>query len=445
MRTNKQASIKSNIYKYLSLFIMGLIAISSYSQARIIINNASFINISNGSFLVVDNNASNAITRIGNTGWIISEGTIGNNRVKWNIGTSAATYIVPFGFGTTIDLPLTFTTSGALGNGSIISSTFRSGINSSSLPTAGTVVPQTMLPTSYLSSGADNSAFGVDRFYQIDATDAIFTTRPTLSNIIFSYATSEFDASITPNTITEGNLQAQYWDNTATDWRPLTPLGTVTTGSNIVTVASHSAVVLARSKWWSLVDNSNPLPISLINFTGECLNKTIEIKWSTLTEINNDFFTIEKSIDGINWQTISKVNGAGNSSSTVNYSLIDINNSFKTSYYRLKQTDIDGSSTASSIISVGECNDISSPLSTNAYFNTDNKNVQVSIKSDISAAFSITIYNAVGSLIASKDIISVVGKNQVFFKNLNQPAGFYFVIIRNSQKVSSHKILIPNL
>jgi hypothetical protein len=445
MRRNIQAYRTFPSIKYLLLFILVISVQSAYSQARLVINNTSFVNINNGSFLVIDNSANNAITRVGTTGWIISEGTIGNNRVKWNVGTNAATFMVPFGFGTTLDLPLTLTTSGAIGSGNIIFSTFRSGVNSISLPTAGTVVPQTMVPTSYLNAGNDNSAFGVDRFYQIDATDPGFIVKPTLSEIIFSYATAEFDASITPNTITEGKIRAEYWDNTTSDWQPFTTLGMVVEASNIVTVPAHSATLVDRSKWWSLVDKTILLPMTLLSFTGACLNKTVELKWITTSELNNLSFTIEKSTDAINWEIISIVPSLGNSTSSTNYSFIDANKSIQTSYYRLKQTDIDGTSKNSSIIAVENCDKNISNSRTSAYFNATQQDIQVSIDSDISAAFHIAVYNAAGTLVAFKDIISSIGKNEIAFEGLNIPAGMYIVAIRSSEINSKHKIIINKL
>jgi hypothetical protein len=427
---------------FLLVFILLVSTQVSYCQARIIINNASFININNGSFLVVDNSASNAITTIGDAGWIISEGNIGNNRVKWNTGATNATFNVPFGLSTTHYLPLRVTTLGSVGDGSIIFSTFRTGVNSSNLPQAGTVIPQTMLPIHYTRLSVDNSMFGVDRFYQIDATDPVFTVKPTLSDITFSYATAEHDASLTPNTITESNIEAQYWDTTGVDdWSPIS-LGTTMTGSNTTTVSSHSALLVSSSKWWTLVDNAFLLPITLLDFTGECLNNAVEIKWVTASELNNDFFTIERSSDAINWQIISTVNGAGNSSSAIDYSFIDRNNIFKNSYYRLKQTDFDGTTATSSIIGVGDCEKSLSNQSTTVYFNTDQQNIQVIIDSDFPSNFSIMIYNSLGSLVDFKDIDSFIGENQIVFERLNKSDGFYTVVIRNSKNYFTHKIII---
>ncbi len=60
-----------------------------------------------------------------------------------------------------------------------------------------------------------------------------------------------------------------------------------------------------------------PLPIELISFIGKCNNKYNLLTWQTATEINNDYFTIEKSLDALNWEELTTVNGAGNSSSTL--------------------------------------------------------------------------------------------------------------------------------
>jgi hypothetical protein len=86
-----------------------------------------------------------------------------------------------------------------------------------------------------------------------------------------------------------------------------------------------------------------PLPIELIKFN--IINgyeNQIIIEWATASELNNDFFTIERSCDAINWEKLSDYPGAGNSSTTINYAIIDENPYPKGSYYRLKQTDFNG-------------------------------------------------------------------------------------------------------
>src|SRR5580704_6146810 len=65
------------------------------------------------------------------------------------------------------------------------------------------------------------------------------------------------------------------------------------------------------------------LPINLLSFSGICNMRNVDLKWSTATEINNSYFTIQKSADGISWQSIGRVEGAGNSLMLHIYSFTD--------------------------------------------------------------------------------------------------------------------------
>ena len=89
------------------------------------------------------------------------------------------------------------------------------------------------------------------------------------------------------------------------------------------------------------------LPINLINFKAKVNSDKVLLNWSTASEANNKLFTIERSSDGVNFFAIANVNGAGNSKSILNYSITDYNPLIGISYYRLRQTDVDGASTFS--------------------------------------------------------------------------------------------------
>ena len=85
-----------------------------------------------------------------------------------------------------------------------------------------------------------------------------------------------------------------------------------------------------------------PLPIELLSFNSILNRNVVDLTWQTASEINNDYFTVERSKDGANWEDINKINGAGNSSQVVSYNTKDYYPYFGVSYYRLKQTDFDG-------------------------------------------------------------------------------------------------------
>ncbi|OHX67289.1 T9SS type A sorting domain-containing protein [Flammeovirga pacifica] len=88
--------------------------------------------------------------------------------------------------------------------------------------------------------------------------------------------------------------------------------------------------------------DEDDLPVEL-NFFHVSLNEsTVLIEWSTSTEINNDYFEVEKSVDNLSWEVIGTIDGHGNSSTKLDYSYNDDNLNTAVAYYRLKQVDYDG-------------------------------------------------------------------------------------------------------
>lgn len=97
---------------------------------------------------------------------------------------------------------------------------------------------------------------------------------------------------------------------------------------------------------------SGPLPIELISFNGQLNNDKVDLFWTTKSEANNDFFTVEHSINGSQWNAIDMVKGAGNSVSTLHYTSQHLDPNLGINYYRLKQTDFNGLYNYSDAISI---------------------------------------------------------------------------------------------
>ncbi|MBO6516446.1 MAG: hypothetical protein JJ975_07830 [Bacteroidia bacterium] len=86
------------------------------------------------------------------------------------------------------------------------------------------------------------------------------------------------------------------------------------------------------------------LPVELVHFDAKPMpGKLVELTWATASELNNDYFTIERSVDGNTWEAIDHVYGAGTSNEINEYESLDMNPVQDVMYYRLKQTDYDGS------------------------------------------------------------------------------------------------------
>ncbi len=87
--------------------------------------------------------------------------------------------------------------------------------------------------------------------------------------------------------------------------------------------------------------STTPLPVELLSFDGNAIGTQNHLYWSTATEINNQYFVIEKSNDGIIYEDFVQLNGAGNSNTVLNYQTID-DRPYSVTYYKLRQIDFDG-------------------------------------------------------------------------------------------------------
>ena len=132
------------------------------------------------------------------------------------------------------------------------------------------------------------------------------------------------------------------------------------------------------------------LPVELLYFEAKAVdNSEVELTWETATELNNDYFTVERSVSGTDWEYVGKVNGAGTSTDRRSYKLLDDEPYFGTSYYRLKQTDYDGTYAYSETRSVYLKNSISLSIHPNPTKGTLTIQVEMEDGNDISMTYEI--------------------------------------------------------
>ncbi len=144
-----------------------------------------------------------------------------------------------------------------------------------------------------------------------------------------------------------GDLVVARWNGSAWENRSNTIVGGITgscAGSGAGTVTSDVLTAFSPFTFGSksATVTVNPLPVQLLYFTGENVGKENVLRWSTATETNNDYFTVERSADGYTFESIGIVDGAGTSTEVLSYQLVDKNPIVGVNYYRLKQTDFDG-------------------------------------------------------------------------------------------------------
>ncbi len=184
-------------------------------------------------------------------------------------------------------------------------------------------------------------------------------------------------------------LRVARWDDTA--WRDL---GGNVAGNTIAGVVTSSARVSEFSPF-TLASTSiqSALPVSLLSFQAMPLEKQVKVSWSTSSEIGNDFFTVQKCLDGKSWSVIGIVDGVENSTQVNNYTFMDKAPVNGIQYYRLIQTDINGNSTTSDIVSVNLSGALSNSIT--LYPNPIEGMVNITL-SESSSNTSITIFNSLG-------------------------------------------------
>lgn len=123
-----------------------------------------------------------------------------------------------------------------------------------------------------------------------------------------------------------------------------------------------------------------PLPITLIEFNATLNDGYVDVAWATASETDNEFFTVERSVDGVNFEALDNIDGAGDSNERIDYKYVDTNPVLGISYYRLKQTDFDGQFTYSGIERV---DNIPSHLSWSYYPNPTTGDLTIKVSEEL--------------------------------------------------------------
>lgn len=182
-----------------------------------------------------------------------------------------------------------------------------------------------------------------------------------------------------------------------------------------------------------IIGSAVVLPIELISFTAEKTGNKVILKWSTASEKNNDFFTIEKSTDLKSFNVIGTVKGAGNSNSLIDYSSVDENPGNVVCYYRLKQTDYDGASEYSNVVAVNEQEGTKSIGTLTAGPNPFTDHINLNYKATEPGTIEILLYDMTGKIIRKQSDEVETGTTTLVLDNIaDLPSGYYMAGIRQN-------------
>ena len=189
---------------------------------------------------------------------------------------------------------------------------------------------------------------------------------------------------------------------------------------------------------------SNPLPVDLVSFNAREENDKVLLDWQTASELNNDFFEIQRSEDGENWMVIGEVDGNGTINEVIEYGYTDARPLFGSSYYRLRQVDFDGQFEYSPVRSVNIQHSGRS-LEVTLYPNPttgDNINIRL-ISTNRRNNVKIRLIDFSGKIFLNEfvDVKKFVRDQRIIpCKKLQK--GIYILEVDQNNVVSRHKIVI---
>jgi hypothetical protein len=172
-----------------------------------------------------------------------------------------------------------------------------------------------------------------------------------------------------------------------------------------------------------VIQSTTAVPVTYGNIEVKSERNVVILNWNTLSEINNDRFEIERSLDGKKFNLIGEVRGNGTSNLLNSYSFVDDSAFTGVNYYRLKQIDHDGQYEYSKVVTIN----FSGKINFSMISNFISEEILLTANNET----TISIFNYTGKFIRSQRIMN--GSVSIDFTD--QPSGIYFILDSESRNV----------
>lgn len=223
-------------------------------------------------------------------------------------------------------------------------------------------------------------------------------------------------------------LRVSRWNGT--QWKDHD--NTATTGNTTSGTIKSSLITSFSPFTLASTSTVNPLPVELTSFEAICQNEYIELKWSTASEKNNDYFIVQKSENGQDWIDLNTIKGNGTTASANYYAYFDYQKSIENTYYRLADVSTNKTTTFSQIIS-STCSQ-NDAFEAKAYPTPAQDYINIKInRLDKNASFSII--DRLGRIIKSGKLDQIQSTLDIH----ELSSGFYFLQINSSESNSNIK------
>ncbi|MCC9166748.1 T9SS type A sorting domain-containing protein [Pontibacter harenae] len=217
--------------------------------------------------------------------------------------------------------------------------------------------------------------------------------------------------------------------------------GAATSNSLLATTFSVTRSGITSFSPYTVASTNNmmPMPVELLHFTAKAsTNNTVNLNWATASEKDNDFFAVERSMDGKNFTEVARVKGAGSTSSRTNYTFTDNRPYSGTSYYRLKQVDFAGTFEYSSLQAVSLSS--SQQIVLSVYPNpAQGKNVDLLVQGlEMSEEATVLVTDLTGKRIINQPL----QEHAVTLATSNLKSGIYIVSLVSKSGTQTQKLVI---
>ncbi|NOS55580.1 MAG: T9SS type A sorting domain-containing protein, partial [Cyclobacteriaceae bacterium] len=214
-------------------------------------------------------------------------------------------------------------------------------------------------------------------------------------------------------------------------------VGGVATGNGDGSITSGSFNSFSNITLANLIGGTNPLPVELVSFTGHYNGQEVALKWKTASELNNDYFSVQRSSSGLDFYEISQINGNGTTNTSSEYHWIDSNPNSGKNYYRLQQVDFDGKSNFSGVVLVDVTgSDTKSFLAFPNPGKSDEITIQVTGLSHNSTVVVEILSIAGQSLWSLEGQTNSTGSAWLSMEEVKLPQGLYLLRIRGTQMIT---------
>jgi hypothetical protein len=285
---------------------------------------------------------------------------------------------------------------------------------------------------------------GANRFDHVSNAEYWdITTTAALENVTFR-AVAETDVHFNDTSINEYNPEVIKFALHNGCWKNLSGSASVNGSHSDLSVGNVTIPATGRAPYkgtFGSLDDETLLPIELLSFTATCDGRSALVEWTTATEKNNDYFSLERSDDAINFTEIARVAGAGNSIEPLEYSYTDYGIHGGDNYYRLVQVDYDGTRTASEII-VANCiePEVGEP-DVQAYPNPFNGELTLELDNFGNRPATIEVYDMLGKLIYTGKVAAPLNFYETILNLSNLPPAAYNIRVSTSDFVINKNVV----